>query len=107
MKLLVAKRKLKNRCIFCNKEILKGQSYYRKRIVIETEDSIYGYTTYICPKCKWKNESAQGRFEKFKSRCKHPERFVEEIWSYIPGEAVMQPDHLECRLCGERIKCSL
>jgi len=25
---------------------------------------------------------------------------VEEVWSYIPGEAVQQPDHYKCIDCG-------
>ncbi len=33
--------------------------------------------------------------------CQHSN--VDEIWSYIPGEAVKQPDHDQCLDCGKRL----
>jgi hypothetical protein len=28
---------------------------------------------------------------------------VEEIWTYIPGEAVKEPSHCVCRICGKTL----
>jgi len=32
-----------------------------------------------------------------------PHNNVEEVWSYIPGEAVKQPDHDVCIDCNKRL----
>lgn len=100
MKLLVAKRKLKNGCDWCGKPIFKGNVYYRRRDVFTDDMGIYGHTTIFCPKCKYKIEQHNLRHEKFKKVCKHPEEFVNEVWRYIPGETVKEPSHCECMLCG-------
>ncbi|KEI84147.1 hypothetical protein N493_19870 (plasmid) [Clostridium botulinum B2 433] len=99
----IAKKKLKNICQYCGCSFNKDDLYYKERIVVECWDSghIYGYNNYICPKCKYKEKQHIKRFERFRNNCIHPKEFVEEIWSYIPGECVKQPDHLECRLCGK------
>lgn len=102
MKRLIAKRRLKNRCDQCNQIISKGHVYYRKREVFSDDImGVYGYTITYCPKCKYKNEQRKLRYEKFKEKCIHPEEFINEVWGYIPGEAVKEPWYCECRLCGQ------
>lgn len=108
MKILIAKRKLKNGCDQCRIPILKGHVYYRKRTVFHDYDTIdrcgiFAVTTIYCPKCKYRNENRDLRFKKFKKQCLHPLEFIEEIWTYIPGEAVKEPSHGICRLCGNII----
>ena len=79
-------------------EILKDQvlykcSYCGKRLLSRNGCKIH--ETKYC----WHQDSPNKikRIERRKL-CTHEFR---EVWSYIPGEAVMQPDHLECELCGE------
>lgn len=103
MKRLVSKRMLKRVCGKCGKHFLKGQVYYKVRIVAEEYGEVSSYEYLLCPKCKYKLEQHNQRYKKFQEHCEHPKEFIEEIWSYIPGECVKQPDHLECRLCGEWI----
>lgn len=100
MKKLVAKRRLKNGCCQCKKPILKGHVYYKKRTVCTEEWGIWSYAITYCPKCKHRNENRDLRFKKFKEKCKHPKEFIDEIWTNMPGEAVKEPSHCECRLCG-------
>lgn len=100
MKRLIAKRRLKNGCDQCGKLILKGYIYYRKRTVFVEKSGLFGYTITYCPKCKYRNEQHNLRYVKFQDKCTHPEAFIEEIWTYIPGEAVKEPSHCECMLCG-------
>lgn len=100
MKRLIAKRRLKYGCDQCRKPILKGRVYYRKRTVCKEDWGIWSYSVTYCPRCKYKNEQREIRFKKFKEKCNHPEEFVNEVWTYIPGEAVKEPSHCECMLCG-------
>ena len=105
VKRLVAKRRLKHGCDQCRNPILKGHIYYRKRTVFQDYDTIdkcgiFAVTTTYCPKCKYTNEQRNVRFEKFKKECKHPKEFINEVWTYVPGEAVKEPSHCECMLCG-------
>lgn len=99
MKKLIAKRRLKHGCDQCKEPILKGHVYYRKRTIFTEDGKVYGYTTTYCPRCKYRNEQRKVRFEKFKGKCHHPKEFINEVWTYIPGEAVKQPSHCECMLC--------
>ncbi|MSU03548.1 hypothetical protein [Tissierella pigra] len=101
MKKLIAKRRLKHGCDQCKEPILKGQVYYRKRTVIVEEGKMFGYTVIYCSKCKYKHKQWKPRYEKFKEKCNHPEKFINEVWTYIPGEAVKEPSHCECMLCGK------
>lgn len=101
MKKLIARRRLKHGCDQCKEPILKDQVYYRKRTVFTDEGKVYAYTTTYCPKCRYENEQREIRFKKFKEKCTHPEKFINEIWAYIPGEAVKEPSHCECMLCGK------
>lgn len=108
MKRLIAKRRLKNGCDQCRKPILKGYIYYRKRTVFHDYDTendcgMFAITTTYCPKCKYRNEQRKLRYEKFKEKCNHPKEFINEVWTYIPGEAVKQPDYCECGLCGRKL----
>lgn len=101
MKRHIAPRKIKNCCLTCSKPILKGHVYYTKREVYEFNYEIFGFTRLFCARCAYKESDRNKRFERFKPNCHHP--IVEEIWSYIPGEAVMQPDHDECRICNKMV----
>lgn len=96
----IAKRKLKRKCIECEQGFIKGNIYYKERFVYD--DPLGGLCAFEylwCPRCKLKKESQEMRFERFKSNCHHP--IVDTQYSYISGEAIMQPDHNECRLCGK------
>lgn len=102
MKRHIAPRKIKNCCLLCSKPILKGHVYYTKRRVYDCgSDGIIGITKHFCARCNYENKDSVERYERFKPNCHHPEPLIHEVWSYIPGEAVMQPDHCECTLCGE------
>lgn len=99
MKRKVASRKLKRKCFSCGCNFKKGDVYYIERIVYTDFGEIVGADEYTyCAKCKYKIEEHNRRFERFKPHCKHP--IINEVWDYIPGEAVMQPDHNECLICG-------
>ena len=41
MKRLLAKKKLKTRCVSCNKEIRKGEIYYKQRNIFKEDEKIY------------------------------------------------------------------
>lgn len=103
----IAKRKLRCKCKCCGKEFLKGNVYYKERIVAVEEDFpidktiILAYNSYLCPKCKYKQEQQNKRFLKFKGKCTHPEKFIETKYDYIPGECVQEPQYDYCRLCGK------
>lgn len=98
----VAKRKLKNKCIHCNKEFSKGDVYYKERIVKDYGE-IISYSLYKCPKCKYEIEQHVKRLETFKTKCSHPQKFIETEWDYIPRESVKEPKYQYCRLCGKII----
>jgi len=101
MKRLIAKRRLKYGCDQCKELILKGQVYYRARtIFVDDYNRVYGSSITFCPKCKYELEQHKSRYLKFQNKCIHPNEFINEIWTYIPGEAVKEPSHCECRLCG-------
>lgn len=99
-KKLVAKKKLKNRCMFCCKEIFKGRVYYKERVVITDYGIIYAFNIYKCSRCNYKDNQHEERFKKFKEICTHP--ITDMVYEYIPGECVMQPEYDQCRLCGKR-----
>jgi len=100
----IASRKLKKTCANCNCSFTKGNVYYVKRKVFViggtfNKSELFAYEVVICPKCKYKSKRHVERFESFKGKCHHP--IVEEVWSTIPGEIIMQPDHDECVICGK------
>lgn len=106
MKRKIASRKLKRTCIQCNCSFKKGDFYYVDRHFYEDIDhygdvEIIAFDNVYCSRCNHKNEKHILRFNSFihSEKCHHP--IKEEIWTPIPGEAVMQPDHTECRICGE------
>lgn len=101
MKRLIAGKKLKHKCIYCNKEIIKGDVYYRHREVFEEDEMIFAWQYVVCPKCKYKQEQQDKRFNEFKRKCKHPQKFIDIVWCYIPGECVKEPDYDRCMLCGK------
>lgn len=103
MKRLIAKRRLKTGCVQCKKIISKGQVYFKKRTVFTDDGKVFGFETTYCPKCKYRNEQREMRFKKFKAKCNHPKDSINEVWTYIPGEAIKQPDYCECMLCGTRL----
>jgi len=99
MKRKVSSRKLKRLCIYCNCNFKKGDVYYKKREVGFEFDSMFSFEYLVCAKCKYKKEQRMSRFHNFTDKCHHP--ITEEVFSYIPGESVMQPDHTECKICGK------
>jgi hypothetical protein len=105
VKRLVASRKLQRNCLYCNKSFKKGDVYYKHRVVTDetyfaSKINLFTSEHLICARCEYKKKEHVKRQEKFKKNCAHPKKFIQEIWSYIPGESIMQPDHLECSLCG-------
>lgn len=106
MKRLIAKRKLQRKCDICNKEIKKGEVFYKKRTVWEDwEDGgrIYGYNIYYCPKCLWRLKQHDKRWTEFIKNCKHPDSHREMEYIYIPNEAIKEPSHEICSLCRQTI----
>ncbi|MFD2210701.1 hypothetical protein ACFSMW_13405 [Virgibacillus halophilus] len=100
MKREIASRKLKRKCGICSLGFKKGDVYYRQRKVYAANDEISAYEYTLCPRCKYKKSESLKRFIAFIEKCHHP--ITDEVWSTIPGEsAVMQPDHVECMICGE------
>lgn len=99
----MAKRKLKRKCIICNKDFQKGDIYYRHREVVEEDGSIYAGEYIICPKCNWKEKRQIERYKAFKVKCEHPDWAIETHYDYIPGECVMEPKYDYCRLCGKNV----
>lgn len=98
----VAQRKLKNRCIYCEKHFVKGDVYYKERHVnVDGYRKIYSYNLYECPKCKYEREQHEKRYKAFQKICVHPEEFINLVWGYIPGECVKEPKYNQCRLCGK------
>lgn len=101
MKRLVASRKLKRTCIYCNRHFNKGEVYYKKRTVFAGEGfDIVAHECLVCPKCKYKAEKHAKRFEDFKTHCIHPNWAIETQYHYMAGECVMEPDYDYCSLCG-------
>ena len=100
MKRLIAKRKHSNDCIYCNRAIEKGNVYYFERKVVAEDGKVYSYQYKTCAKCKYKQDQHNKRYERYTETCNHPRKFIETVWSYIPGECVKQPDYDICRLCG-------
>ncbi|MCK9526078.1 MAG: hypothetical protein M0R49_09145 [Limnochordia bacterium] len=105
VKKLIAKRKLRRKCDHCKRVINKGEVFYKERKVHQDWDTgqIYGFDFYYCPKCLWKIRNHDKRRAEFIKNCKHPERFRDMQYSYMPGEAIMEPSHEECMLCGQRV----
>jgi hypothetical protein len=97
MKRLIASRKLQRKCIHCKCSFKNGDIYYKERTVYADGVDVFANEHLYCPKCLYKEKCQRERLERFKLNCTHP--ITDEIWDYIPGEAVMQPDHTECRLC--------
>ena len=99
----VASRRLKRRCEYCNTRFLKGDVYYLNRYFSKYDGEIIAYEYLECAKCKYKRNVRKSRHDKFKEKCNHPKEFIEEIWGYIPGEVVKQPEYSLCTLCGANV----
>lgn len=98
MKRKVAPRRLKRACNNCFCSFQKGDVYYQKRTVVVDDGEVFSFEKTHCAKCNYKLKQRASRFEAFKPKCHHP--ITEEIWTYIPGEAVKEPHHTECLVCG-------
>lgn len=101
MKRKVTSRRLKRTCIYCDCNFNKGDVYYKKRQVYSDFEGVIATEFLVCPKCKYKQEQSKQRFYNFVDKCHHP--IKTEVWDYIPGECVMQPDHTECVICGQLV----
>ncbi|QDX93577.1 hypothetical protein EEL30_15505 [Brevibacillus laterosporus] len=99
LKRKIALRRLKRTCGICKCFFKKGDVYYRKRTVLEAYGDLFSFEQTYCARCQYKMVQRASRFEVFKAKCHHP--IGEEVWSTIPGEAVMQPDRYECGICGK------
>lgn len=105
MKRKVASRRLLKDCDICGIGFKKGNVYYTKRYVVvdydyrSDKDYVCGYEVRKCARCFYEENEREARFEEFKKVCEH--KSVEEVWSFIPGEAVMEPDYDRCRYCGK------
>jgi hypothetical protein len=90
-------------CYECLKVILPSLAV-SERIFSKIEDDgvviVSSITLYYHLRCAYLNQRRGERFERFKQGCQHPRGFRETEYSYIPGEAVMQPECDRCRLCG-------
>lgn len=99
----IASRRLKRKCIHCDKGFKKGEVYYLHREVVSLEKGIWAYECLICAKCMYKEQRHVERLKVFQKKCEHPYKFRNTTYSYIPGEAVMQPDYDECMLCLQKV----
>lgn len=61
MKRKVASRKLKRTCVYCNKNFVKGDVYYLKRIVIKFYGKLAADEYLSCSRCKYENERKGAR----------------------------------------------
>lgn len=100
MKRHVALKKLKRKCVCCDKEFVKGDIYYKKRNVYINNTEVQAFEYLMCPKCNYTRKDHDKRHKLFIIKCPHPRQMFNEVWSYIPGEAIKQPDHVECLICG-------
>lgn len=108
MKRKIASRKLKRRCECCGRRFAKGDVFYHERKVYHVydgmEEHIVGVDTTQCPKCRYIQQDRANRYEQFQQTCQHEKReFIHEVWDYIPGEAVMEPQYDVCTLCGNHL----
>ena len=101
---LIKTRKV-HKCENCGGQIKSGTLAYRnKSFEVEYEDDkkiIYDYVYYVHPKCHHKELNRKKRLNIFKDKCEHPDKFRDQVWTYIPGEAVKEPYCFGCKLCGK------
>lgn len=103
MKQKVALRRLRRRCIHCDRSFKKGDTYCRKRIVKYDYGELVGYTLISCVKCNYKREQQVIRRKQYidSGVCKHP--VTNEVYSLMSGEDyVQEPSHEECLVCNKR-----
>ena len=103
MKRLIAHRKLKNTCVTCERQINKGDVYYKKRVVFAEDGIVRAWDAIECPKCYRQRMETEKRYVEFQKTCTHPNSFQDTHYTYIPGEAVMEPSHDYCLLCGKTL----
>jgi hypothetical protein len=102
MKRLIAGKRLKRECDYCGCNFKKGNVYYKDRHVEYDEDGEFNaYEIILCPKCKYGKEQHSKRFVEFQKHCKHPKKFIEMVYGYIPGECVKEPEYERCMLCNQ------
>jgi len=104
-KVIYSTRRVKTRkehiCSYCQKMIPVKSIAYREKVFEIEDDSVYSEHWYSCSRCKYKSDQHNKRLAAFKPHCHHPARV--DQYSYIPGECVMQPDHIECLVCGAHL----
>lgn len=103
MKRLIALRRLKNHCGCCNKTILKGEVYYKHRLIYADDDVVFGFNLYYCAKHAYYQKQHEKRYKEFQKKCTHPYEFIKTEWCYIPGETVLEPNYDYCILCGKKL----
>lgn len=93
----VASRRLKRKCIECDKGFIKGNVYYLHRHVFSEDGKVYAYEHLICARCTYKQKQHEQRFKDFKKKCEHPARFVYTEYSY------WEPLYDKCILCSQKV----
>lgn len=100
MRRLIASRKLYTNCRWCDDNIIKGQVYYRHRVVDKYDDEVVAYSYNECAKCRYRIDDRLKRRVGLKERCHHPIEMQRTEYDYIPGECVMEPQYDICLVCN-------
>lgn len=81
-------------------EILKNQTLYKCSYCGKRLLSKKGCVLHENEYCKdWKSPYQQA-VKKFQAECEH--KNTDEVWDYIPGEAVKEPSYVYCLDCGKK-----
>ena len=83
-------------------EIIKNQTLYKcsycgKRLLTKKGAKIHEERY-----CRHEDSPHEQAEKRKREECTHEN--THEVWSYMAGEAVMEPDHLECLDCGEWLR---
>jgi len=92
----IPKSRKEHECFECGKVIPKRTVYYLIKHIyrdIDCEPNFGSIKVKQCPKCIYKEKRHRERYADFIKRCEHPKKFIDTVWDYIPGEAVMEPQY--------------
>ncbi len=98
----VLTRKIHN-CLCCQRDIVPHTPALFERHYIREDGCLHTYDAYYHIRCHYYFVKSCERYAKFKDHCPHPVKMIETIYSYIPGEAVMEPDYQKCNVCGQHV----
>jgi DNA-directed RNA polymerase subunit RPC12/RpoP len=82
-------------------KVLKNQTVYKCEYCSKKNFTKRGSELHETKYCKNENSPHQKAIVKKQEECLHEN--TELIWSYIPGEAVKEPDYDQCIDCGKRL----